>query len=118
MSLLSTFPEIVFIINGFIELLILLAKAGSPLSLCAGSRGDFQPYLALAMELKKLGKDVRITGMREFESFIRSYGIDFYPIQADFKSLNVDEKMLKEAQTADNPFKMLLTFNKMKKYGV
>ena len=86
--------------------------------LCAGSRGDFQPYLALAMELKKLGKEVRITGMREFESFIESYGIDFYPIQADFKSLNVDEKMLKEAQTADNPLKMLLTFNKMKKYGI
>ena len=86
--------------------------------ICGGSRGDFQPYLALAMELKKLGKDVRITGMREFESFIQSYGIDFYPIQADFKSLNVDEKMLKEAQTADNPLKMLLTFNKMKKYGV
>lgn len=86
--------------------------------LCSGSRGDFQPYIALAQELKKLGKDVRITGMRDFEGFIRSYGIDFYPIQADFKSLNVDEKMLKEAQTADNPLKMLLTFNKMKKYGV
>ena len=85
--------------------------------LCAGSRGDYQPYLALAMELKELGKDVRITGMREFGDFIRSYGIDFYPIQADFKSLNVDENMLKQAQSADNPLKMLLTFNKMKKYG-
>ena len=77
--------------------------------LCSGSRGDFQPYIALAQELKKLGKEVRITGMRDFESFIRNYGIDFYPIQADFKSLNVDEKMLKEAATADNPLKMLLT---------
>lgn len=86
--------------------------------LCSGSRGDFQPYIALAMELKKLGKDVRITGMRDFESFIKSYGIDFYPIQADFESLNVDKKMLKEAQSADNPLKMLLTFNKMKKYGI
>lgn len=86
--------------------------------LCSGSRGDFQPYIALAQELKKLGKDVRITGMRDFESFIKSYGIDFYPIQADFKTLNVDEKMLKQAQTADNPFKMLLAFNKMKKYGI
>ncbi len=85
--------------------------------LCSGSRGDFQPYIALAQELKKLGKDVRITGMKDFEDFIRSYDIDFYPIQADFKSLNVDEKMLKKAQTADNPLKMLLTFNKMKKYG-
>jgi len=70
------------------------------------------------MELKKLGKEVSITGMRDFENFIESYGIDFYPIQADFKSLNVDEKMLKEAQTAGNPLKMLLTFTKMKKYGV
>lgn len=86
--------------------------------LCSGSRGDFQPYIALAQELKKMGKDVRITGLRDFEGFIRSYGIDFYPIQADMESLNVDEKMLKEAQSADNPLKMLLTFNKMKKYGI
>lgn len=86
--------------------------------LCAGSRGDFQPYIALAQELKKLGKDVRITGMKDMEEFIKSYGIEFYSIQADFKSLNVDEKMIKEAKTADNPLKMLLTFNKMKKYGV
>jgi len=86
--------------------------------LCAGSRGDFQPYIALAQELKQLGKDVRITGMKDMEEFIKSYGIDFYSIQADFKSLNVDEKMIKEAKTADNPLKMLLTFNKMKKYGV
>lgn len=46
--------------------------------LCAGFRVDFQPYIALAQELKKLGKDVRITGMRDMEGFIRSYGIDFY----------------------------------------
>lgn len=86
--------------------------------LCSGSRGDFQPYIALAQELKKLGKDVRIIGMRDFESFIKGYDIDFYPIQADFKTLNVDEKMLKQAQTADNPLKMFLAFNKMKKYGI
>lgn len=86
--------------------------------LCSGSRGDFQPYIALAMELKKLGKDVRITGSRSFESFVRSYGIDFYPVQADMDSLKVDPKLLQEAASADNPFKMLLTFHKMKKYGV
>ena len=85
--------------------------------LCSGSRGDFQPYIALAVELKKMGKAVRITGSRSFESFIRRYGIDFYPIQADIESLNVDKNMLKDAQTSDNHLKMLLTFNKMKKYG-
>ncbi len=86
--------------------------------LCSGSRGDFQPYIALAQQLKKLGKDVRITGSKSFEGFLRSYGIDVYPIAADIESLNVDPKLLKAAGSADNPLKMLLTFNKMKEYGI
>ncbi len=86
--------------------------------LCSGSRGDFQPYIALAQQLKKLGKAVRITGSKSFESFIRSYGIDVYPIEADIETLNVDPKLLKDAGSSDNPLKMLLTFNKMKEYGI
>jgi len=86
--------------------------------LCAGSRGDFQPYIALAQQLKLLGKEVRIAGSRSFEGFITSYGIGFYPIEGDFQSLNIDPKLLKAASSADNPFKMLLAFNKMKEYGV
>lgn len=86
--------------------------------LCAGSRGDFQPYIALAQQLKKLGKDVRITGSKSFEGFIRSYGIDVYPIEADIETLKVNQKLLKAAGSADNPLKMLLTFNKMKEYGI
>ena len=86
--------------------------------LCSGSRGDFQPYIALAQQLKKLGKDVRITGSKSFEGFIKSYGIDVYPIEADIETLNVDPKLLKAAGSSDNPLKMLLTFNKMKEYGI
>lgn len=86
--------------------------------LCSGSRGDFQPYIALAQQLKKQGIDVRITGSKSFEDFIRSYGIDVYPIEADIHSLNIDPKLLKDASSADNPIKMLLTFNKMKQYGI
>ncbi|MEI6101421.1 MAG: glycosyltransferase, partial [Eubacteriales bacterium] len=85
--------------------------------LCSGSRGDFQPYIALALELKKLGKNVRITAGKSFADFIHSYGIDVYPIQADIESVPVDEKMIQDAQSADNPLKMLLAFNKMKKYA-
>lgn len=85
--------------------------------ICAGSRGDFQPYIALAQELKKLGEEIRIAGFTEFESFVRNYEIDYIPIEADYEKLGVDPKMLKQAGSADNPFKMLLTFNKMKKYG-
>lgn len=86
--------------------------------LCSGSRGDFQPYIALAQELKKMGKDVRITASKSFEGFIQNYGIDIYPIEADFETLNVDPKLLEAAGSSDNPLKMLLTFNKMKEYGI
>lgn len=84
--------------------------------LCSGSRGDFQPYIALAQELQKMGKTVRIAGGKSFEDFIKSYGIDFYPLSVDYLTANIDPKLLQEAQSSDNPLKMFLTFNKMKKY--
>lgn len=86
--------------------------------LCGGTRGDVQPYVALAIELKRLGKDVRIAVTRNHEEFVRSYGIDFFSIDVDFESLNVDKNMILEAQQADNPLKMFFSFQKMKKYGV
>jgi sterol 3beta-glucosyltransferase len=86
--------------------------------LCSGSRGDFQPYIALAQELKKLGKSVRIVGGKSFEEFIRGYGIDYYPLSADYQSATIDPKLLQDAQSSDNPLKMILTFNKMKKYVI
>ena len=85
---------------------------------CAGSRGDFQPYIALAQEINKLGESVKIAGFSEFETFVKSYGIDFYSIEVDYEKLGVDKKMLTQAGSADNPLKMLLAFNKMKKYGI
>lgn len=84
--------------------------------LCAGSRGDFQPYIALAQELRKLGKEVRIVGGKSFEAFIKGYGLGFYPLSVDYQTADIDPKMLQAAQSSDNPLKMLLTFNKMKKY--
>lgn len=85
--------------------------------ICAGSRGDFQPYVALAQRLNILGEEVRISGFSQFENFVRGYGIDYVPIEVDYEELGVDPKMLKQAGSADNPLKMILTFNKMKKYG-
>jgi sterol 3beta-glucosyltransferase len=84
--------------------------------LCAGSRGDFQPYIALAQELKKLGKEVRIVGGKSFEDFIKGYDIGFYLLSTDYQTADIDPKMLQAAQSSDNPLKMLLTFNKMKNY--
>lgn len=45
--------------------------------LTLGSRGDVQPYLALAVGLKQAGFSVRLASHAIFEPMIRSYGIDF-----------------------------------------
>lgn len=86
--------------------------------ICSGSRGDFQPYIALAQELIKLGETVKIAGFSEFESFVRGYGVDFYSIEVDYEKLGVDKKLYNQAASADNPLKMLFAFNKMKKFGI
>jgi sterol 3beta-glucosyltransferase len=86
--------------------------------LCAGSRGDIQPYLALAVEINKLGKDVRVAAPQQFEGMVKSYGIEFHPVGGDYESLNIDPEMIRQAQKADNPVKMFFSFQKMKKYGI
>ena len=85
--------------------------------LCSGSRGDIQPYICLAVELQKLGKDVRIAAGNSFASFIKSYGVKHYPLSLDYKTVGLDPKIMESAQNSTNPLKMLLTFNKMKKYA-
>lgn len=86
--------------------------------ICSGSRGDFQPYIAIAQNLAKLGETVRIVGFSEFEDFVRGYGVDYYPIAVDYEKLGVEQKLLSQAASADSPLKMLLAFNKMKKFGI
>lgn len=45
--------------------------------LTIGSRGDVQPYLALAVGLRRAGYSVRVASHANFESLIRGYGVDF-----------------------------------------
>jgi vancomycin aglycone glucosyltransferase len=45
-----------------------------------GSRGDVQPLLALALEVKALGYDVRLCVPPDFREWIEGYGIEMTPI--------------------------------------
>jgi sterol 3beta-glucosyltransferase len=86
--------------------------------LCSGSRGDYQPYIALALEIAKLGQAVRMAGGKSFSEFVRAYGIDYYPISADYQSVDLDPQMLKQAKSADNLLKMFVSFNKLKRFVI
>lgn len=51
--------------------------------LAVGSRGDVQPYLALAFGLKRAGYKVRFAANSNFERWVKSYGLEFAPIRVD-----------------------------------
>jgi sterol 3beta-glucosyltransferase len=51
--------------------------------LTIGSRGDVQPYIALAKGLMKDGHTVRIATHEEFGPWVKSHGIDFAPVAGD-----------------------------------
>jgi sterol 3beta-glucosyltransferase len=70
--------------------------------LTLGTRGDVQPYAVLGLALKQRGHQVTLSTAKNFEGLVRSYDIDFLPVEADFQAfLETDEgkKMMK------NPFR-------------
>jgi vancomycin aglycone glucosyltransferase len=52
-----------------------------------GSRGDVQPVLALALELRALGHEARLCVAPNFSEWVRSHGIECLPIGRDLKQL-------------------------------
>lgn len=69
--------------------------------LASGTRGDTQPYIALGLELRKLGLDVRIAASESYRGLVESYGFDYAEIRGDVAKI-IESGVVKEA---DNPFK-------------
>lgn len=52
-----------------------------------GSRGDVQPFIALALELKRRGHRVGLLGNENFAAFVAGYGIEFYPLPVNTEEM-------------------------------
>ena len=52
-----------------------------------GTRGDVQPYLALALGLKAAGHEVLIAAPTQFEAFVGTRGIAFAHLPGEFLAL-------------------------------
>jgi sterol 3beta-glucosyltransferase len=77
--------------------------------LTLGTRGDVQPYAVLGQALKQRGHQVTLSTAKNFELLVKSYDIDFLPVEADFQELlNSEEgkKMMK-----GNPFAIKRNLN-------
>lgn len=77
--------------------------------LTLGTRGDVQPYAVLGKALKERGHQVTLSTAKNFEGLVKSYGIDFVPVEADYQAiLNSEEgkKIMK-----GNPFAIKRNLN-------
>ncbi len=52
-----------------------------------GTRGDVQPYLALALGLKAAGHEVSLAAPAQFETFVREHNVEFTALPGEFLEL-------------------------------
>ncbi|CAN6438829.1 unnamed protein product [Victoria cruziana] len=55
--------------------------------LVVGTRGDVQPFIAIAKRLQEFGHHVRLATHANFKTFVKSAEIDFYPLGGDARIL-------------------------------
>jgi UDP:flavonoid glycosyltransferase YjiC (YdhE family) len=58
----------------------------------AGSRGDVQPILALALGLKRAGHDVRVVSHGNFAPLAAEYGVEFHATRGDARAIVESEE--------------------------
>jgi len=82
-------------------------KSKSIAIITSGSRGDVQPFVALALGLQKKGHRVVLATHEEFRAWVESYGLTFKTLAGDPKALISSEEG-QQFLTSRNPFKFLL----------
>lgn len=68
-----------------------------------GTRGDVQPYLALALGLRARGHEVQIAAPSQYEAFVGNYGIAFAHLPGEFLEL-MDSPEAKAAMSGGSGF--------------
>lgn len=73
--------------------------------LTVGTRGDVQPYVALGRGMRARGWDVVVATSPRFEPLVRTAGLDFAPLRADFVAMM--DAPQDDVLGARNPFQMM-----------
>ena len=58
-----------------------------------GSRGDVQPNIALGKGLDQTGHAIRLMTHSNFETLVRSHGLEFWPIEVDVQVVDSRDDM-------------------------
>jgi UDP:flavonoid glycosyltransferase YjiC (YdhE family) len=58
-----------------------------------GSRGDVEPYLALAQGLGRAGHHARLVTHQNFEGLVTTHGVEFWPLEGSVQAIAQSEDM-------------------------
>ncbi|MDX1664784.1 MAG: glycosyltransferase [Candidatus Promineifilaceae bacterium] len=72
-----------------------------------GSRGDVQPYVALGCGLQAAGYRVRLATHDSFQSFVRSWGLDFAPIAGNPQQIMQTDAGRSWTESGRNPLRFM-----------
>ncbi|KAK6118783.1 hypothetical protein DH2020_047474 [Rehmannia glutinosa] len=73
--------------------------------LVVGTRGDVQPFLAVARRLQEYGHRVRLATHSNFRGFVKSAGVEFYPLGGDPRVLAGCKSMHRTGSITGEPFR-------------
>ncbi len=77
-----------------------------------GTRGDVQPYIALALGLMEKGHSVTLAAPENFKEFVEGFGIPFHALHGDVeKSMNLPEGQ--KVMRSENTIKLMNYFFKV-----
>src|SRR5689334_14570503 len=75
-----------------------------------GTRGDVQPYVALAKELKARGHDVTIATHSDHRELVESNGLAHRAVCGSFRELMESPRGRAWLESGDSPFRYIKTF--------
>lgn len=80
--------------------------------LTMGSRGDVQPFMALASAVKKAGHEVVVATHTIFAESIRELGLEFSPLEGDIRELLKSKSVQNVLTAGGNPLSFVHRFIK------
>ena len=66
-----------------------------------GSRGDVQPYTALALGLKDCGHEATVMAHENFKDFVEGYGVNFVPLKGNVEAMLHSEEGMRAVKAGD-----------------
>jgi sterol 3beta-glucosyltransferase len=78
-----------------------------------GSRGDVQPYIALALRLTEEGYNVTLAAPENFKDFVESFNISFYPVVGNAEDIVHSPECEKIIKSGNNLAFIKFLFNSL-----